>query len=133
MHPAAARERDLREKHWPEEVAAGRMSATDAEADMAAWRAIAELAEGGSCTRDLIEAFLPAPARDLDLWRFLEGRAADALQRREQALAERPGDGRLRERRDLVAVIHAGLAAQREIVEARSLRSDVPDRERRAA
>lgn len=38
----------LREKHWPQEVQARRMNAGEAEADLAAWRAIVELLETGT-------------------------------------------------------------------------------------
>lgn len=48
LAPFAAEELKARQVHWPKEVLAGRMTQADADADIAAWRAIAELIDTGS-------------------------------------------------------------------------------------
>lgn len=44
---AAARERDLRKKHFPALIESGRATKEEADAEIAAWRAIADLMERG--------------------------------------------------------------------------------------
>lgn len=53
LAPIAARELSLRERDWPKAVAAGGMTQADADADLAAWRAIAALLERGSIETEL--------------------------------------------------------------------------------
>lgn len=60
LAPIAARELALRERDWPKAVAAGAMTQDQADADLAAWRAIAELLEHGQVETSLTWAELTA-------------------------------------------------------------------------
>jgi len=68
---AAMLEVAAREKHWPREVAAGRMTAPEAEADSAAWRIVAALLDDGRvgttlAWADIIFVVRSAVERQLD-------------------------------------------------------------------
>jgi len=93
---AAARERDARAEHYPAMVERGDLARDWAQADLAAWRAIAALFEHGRCTSGLP-------------WSALLAAADVALERREAALAGDPQDRHLQERRDSVWGIAARL------------------------
>ncbi len=97
---AAARELGAREKHYPQQVEAGALGKEDAETDLAAWRAIAELFDRGDT-----EATLS--------WAQLEHATSRALIRREEALAGNPHDQRLIARRDAVWGIHERIVHHR--------------------
>lgn len=101
---AAARELAIREKRYPEKLAAGEMARDDAEADLAAWRAIATLFADGAAETDLS-------------WAQLELATARALQRREDALAEKPADPDRIARRDAVWGIHERISWHRATVD----------------
>lgn len=65
--PAATRERALREKHWPVQVAAKAMTQADADADIAAWRTIEQLlADGVAATPLPWSALIDTVQRAMD-------------------------------------------------------------------
>jgi len=99
----AAGEVATREAHFPALVEAGRMERTDAEAELAAWRAIA-----GICGANGIASTSLA-------WPALELAASRALIRGEEAVNRQPGNRALLERRDAIQAIHARVAHQREL------------------
>lgn len=109
LAPAAARERDSRERNFPELVKAGRIPAEQAEAELAAWRAIAEILKRGETERD-------TSWTELHLYtsRCLLALEAD-LRRAAQAGSDKLP--RLIERRDLVAAIHARIDWHKHLID----------------
>lgn len=121
---AAARERDTRARNYPARIEAGKVERGDAEADVAAWSAIAELFDKGEALTGLT-------------YPELELATSRALQRREQALAECPPPAAgdlldqaeataaaerriaLLARRDAVWAIHERISHQRQLLEMR--------------
>jgi hypothetical protein len=103
---AAAFERDTRAQHYPAMVARGELTRAQAEADLKAWTSIARwVATGEACLDPKSQPWDGRPT-----WRPLADAAATAIQRREQACREKPGDARLAQRRQNVAEIHAILS-----------------------
>lgn len=98
---AAAREVEAREKHYPAMVDAGEIERGDAEADLAAWRAIAALFRAGSAETELA-------------WAALELATSRALQRCEDDLAAKPTNATRRARRDAVWGIHERISWHRQ-------------------
>lgn len=99
----AAFERDRRGATYPGSVAAGKRSAADAEADYAAWVAIAEWFAGRRPDEISFAAMEHATSR-----------ALASL----EALAERrPGERAILERRDAVAAIHERVAHRRALID----------------
>lgn len=90
---AAARELAIREKRYPEKIAAGEIAKDDAEGDLEAWRTILALFTDGSA-----ETFLT--------WAVLELATSRAVRSREEALARAPDDEDLIARRSAVWAIH---------------------------
>lgn len=119
---AAAHERDVRIRAYPEKIAAGELSAEEASADTATWSAIAGLllqpgmAPARATGRvvnplldlgdvDELARFLGVPARVPLLWECLELAASRALQRRDEACQAQPDDEKILERRIAVQAI----------------------------
>ena len=96
---AAARERDLREKHFPALVESGRATKEEADAEIAAWRAIADLMERGWTERETSWSTL-----HLFSSRALQALAADAD--RAENGGDEPKLHRLRERLATIQAIH---------------------------
>lgn len=94
---AAERERDSREAGYPKLIEAGRIAQDDAEADLRAWRTIAEIFANGFTMRDMS-------------WSELHLASSRALQGCDRDVERTAGDeAKLRkrlERRDLVFSIH---------------------------
>lgn len=98
LAPSAVLERDTRERHYPDLVKAGKITREDAEGDIAAWRAIAEMLEHGETQRQTS-------------WTELHLYTSRCVQNLELKVKEAQASGsdnlrRLIERRDLVAAIH---------------------------
>ncbi len=108
---AAKRELSARESHYPAQVEAGTLGREEADQDIAAWRAIAELFAAGSAETGLAFA-------------ELELATSRALQRREEALNRKPADPDLTLRRDAVWAIHERISHQASLATMRPVRSD---------
>jgi hypothetical protein len=87
----------MREKHWPARVTSQQMGAGEAEADIAAWRAIVELMETGGV--DVADPAVPlwpeilAAARAAEARRFDRLAAASSAEREARATqARRAGE-----------------------------------------
>jgi hypothetical protein len=100
---AAERERDVRLTHYPKWVEEGRIETGKARAEIEAWRAIATLFGAGTVETGLS-------------WAELVYAAGEALQRREEAVAAKPGNADLVARRDAVAGIYERLEWHRSTI-----------------
>lgn len=102
----ARAEHASRVARYPALVEAGRLERGDAEADIAAWAAIAGLLEQGSCDATAIEAIAGDTSMPSAWWALLEHAAARALVSRSAAADAAPGDAARAEKRDAVHSIH---------------------------
>lgn len=107
---AARFELAQRERHWPNKVAAGGMTEAEADADLAAWRAIAALFEHGEAPTslawaDLVEA--AAQAVDSRLAKAAEAGAPDHPKHAQRAAFEVRLGAVFAIRRHLIAAAHA--------------------------
>lgn len=104
-HPAlaaaAAFERDARVKHYPADVADGRMTRDEAEADIAAWTAVADIMAGGPTSAPLT-------------WAELALATTRALVRRNEDAETHPGNERKATRRDMVDAIDERIRTTRD-------------------
>lgn len=109
LGPAAAHELDARRRHYPKLIGAGRITRDEAEADLAAWHAIAQLFDPTIPPRngegDQPQAGGGGPSIPLTI---LAEAAARCLAGLEADLARAPDDKRakLTARRDLAAALH---------------------------
>jgi len=106
--PDAARERDERARLYPARIAEEKIERGDAEADYAAWGAIARWCEG----RWGETVIVGAAGEEITL-EAMELAAARALQAGEAAVAKAPADPSRIARRDAVAAIHGLLSHYR--------------------
>lgn len=102
----ALAEHASRVARYPALVEQGRLERTDAEADIAAWAAIAGLLEQGSCDAEPIEAIAGETSMPSAWWALLEHAAARALVSRSAAADAAPDDPARAEKRAAVHSIH---------------------------
>lgn len=111
---AAALERDVRERKFPELVASGRVTHDDAEAELAAWRAIADIMDRGETAREISWSTL-----HLYTSRCLQALEAD-VKKMEQENDQKPCPERCRRvlnRRAMVDAIHQPIARQKYLID----------------
>ena len=99
----AAAEVSTREARFPAMIEAGRIERGDAEAELAAWRAIAGICGSNGITSEACA------------WPQLELAASRALIRGEEVVIRKPGNRALLERRDAIQAIHVRIVHQREL------------------
>jgi hypothetical protein len=110
----AAGEVATREARYPALVEAGTLERTDADADLAAWRAIAGICGSNGMTSE---------RRD---WHPLELAASRALIRGQEVVARNPGHRAHLERRDAIEAIHARIVHQRRLAAMRPTPTPLP-------
>lgn len=115
---AAGRELAIRERRIPAMIAAGDMTRRDGEAEIESWRVIAALFRDRSVETGLT-------------WADLELVTAQALLRREEAVAAAPDKPEAIARRDAVWAIHERIAYTRKFIDV--LNRDLRTQARRIA